>query len=129
VPLIAEWQANFQRRPHDDALVERYNVFIFEVVKAHVAPPPKHPETLHYTVVGVFAAKKMAVARWGEPATASVRASIWGQIAARRFSLTRRYTVVLRREASGYTHPVRPRLSPSDRRPCAPGRRQGSPST
>jgi hypothetical protein len=28
--------------------------FIFEVVKAHVAPSPRHPETLHYTGDGVF---------------------------------------------------------------------------
>ncbi len=39
---------------HDDALVDKYNVFIFEVVKAHVARSPKHPETLHYTGDGVF---------------------------------------------------------------------------
>ena len=38
-----------RRRPGDN-----YNFFIFEVVKAHVAPTPKHPETLHYTGDGVF---------------------------------------------------------------------------
>ena len=37
-----------------DVLVDKYNVFIFEVVKAHVAKSPKHPETLHYTGDGVF---------------------------------------------------------------------------
>lgn len=47
-PLIAECHVNFECRLHDDALVDRYNFFIFEVVKAHVAPRPKHPETLHY---------------------------------------------------------------------------------
>jgi hypothetical protein len=35
-------------------LVDKYNFFIFEVVKAHVAAVPKHPETLHYTGEGVF---------------------------------------------------------------------------
>ncbi len=30
---------------HDDALVDKFNFFIFEVVKAHVAPTSKHPET------------------------------------------------------------------------------------
>jgi flavin reductase (DIM6/NTAB) family NADH-FMN oxidoreductase RutF len=53
-PLIRECHANFECRLHDDALVERYNFFIFEVVKAHVAVTPKHPETLHYTGDGVF---------------------------------------------------------------------------
>ncbi len=53
-PLIEECHANFECRLHDDALVDKYNFFIFEVVKAHVAPSPKHPETLHYTGDGVF---------------------------------------------------------------------------
>jgi flavin reductase (DIM6/NTAB) family NADH-FMN oxidoreductase RutF len=53
-PLIRECPANFECRLHDDALVDRYNFFIFEVVKAHVARSPKHPETLHYTGDGVF---------------------------------------------------------------------------
>ena len=54
VPLIGECHAGFECRIHDDALVDKYNVFIFEVVKAHVARSPKHPETLHYTGDGVF---------------------------------------------------------------------------
>lgn len=53
-PLIRECHASFECRLHDDALVERYNFFIFEVVKAHVAPSPKHPETLHYLGDGQF---------------------------------------------------------------------------
>ncbi|NHF65605.1 flavin reductase family protein [Xanthomonas hortorum] len=53
-PLIRECHANFECRLHDDALIDRYNFFIFEVVKAHVAPSPKHPETLHYTGNGIF---------------------------------------------------------------------------
>jgi flavin reductase (DIM6/NTAB) family NADH-FMN oxidoreductase RutF len=53
-PLIRECHASFECRLHDDALVDRYNFFIFEVVKAHVAASPKHPETLHYTGDGVF---------------------------------------------------------------------------
>jgi hypothetical protein len=35
-------------------MVEKYSFFIFEVVKAHVAKVPKHPETLHYAGDGVF---------------------------------------------------------------------------
>jgi flavin reductase (DIM6/NTAB) family NADH-FMN oxidoreductase RutF len=53
-PLIAECHANFECRLVDNALVDKYNFFIFEVVKAHVAKSPKHPETLHYTGDGVF---------------------------------------------------------------------------
>jgi flavin reductase (DIM6/NTAB) family NADH-FMN oxidoreductase RutF len=53
-PLIKECHANFECRLHDDALVDKYNFFIFEVVKAHVAAMPKHPETLHYTGDGLF---------------------------------------------------------------------------
>ncbi|HEX4077402.1 MAG TPA: flavin reductase family protein [Rhizomicrobium sp.] len=53
-PMVAESHANFECRIADDALVRKYNFFIFEVVKAHVAKSPKHPETLHYTGDGVF---------------------------------------------------------------------------
>lgn len=53
-PLIRECHANFECRLYDGALIDRYNFFIFEVVKAHVAPSPKHPKTLHYTGDGVF---------------------------------------------------------------------------
>ena len=53
-PLIRECHANFECRLHDDVLIDRYDVFIFEVVKAHAAPSPKYPQTLHYTGDGVF---------------------------------------------------------------------------
>jgi flavin reductase (DIM6/NTAB) family NADH-FMN oxidoreductase RutF len=53
-PLIAQCHANFECKLKDARLVERYNFFIFEVVKAHVARRPVHPQTLHYTGNGVF---------------------------------------------------------------------------
>jgi flavin reductase (DIM6/NTAB) family NADH-FMN oxidoreductase RutF len=53
-PLIRECHANFECRLHDDALVDKYNLFIFEVVRAHVARRPEHPETLHYLGDGAF---------------------------------------------------------------------------
>jgi len=53
-PLIEECHANFECRLHDDAMVDGYNLFIFEVVKAHVAPSPAQPETLHYQGMGQF---------------------------------------------------------------------------
>jgi len=62
-PLIAECHANFECKLADDALVERYNLFIFEVVKAHVAKSPKHPETLHYTGDGVFMVSGKIISR------------------------------------------------------------------
>lgn len=62
-PLIGECHASFECRLHDDALVERYNFFIFEIVKAHVAKTPRHPETLHYTGDGVFIVSGKAISR------------------------------------------------------------------
>lgn len=62
-PLIRDCHAGFECRLHDDALVERYNFFIFEVVKAHAAKTPKHPETLHYTGDGVFMVAGKAISR------------------------------------------------------------------
>lgn len=62
-PLIGECHAGFECRLHDDALVARYNFFIFEVVKAHVAPVPDLPETLHYTGDGVFVVSGKAIDR------------------------------------------------------------------
>ena len=53
-PLIRERHANFECKLFDDALIDKYNFFIFEVVKAHVARTPRHPQTLHYTGDGVF---------------------------------------------------------------------------
>lgn len=62
-PLIAECHANFECRLVDDSLVERYNFFIFEVVRAHVALTPKYPQTLHYTGDGVFMVAGKTISR------------------------------------------------------------------
>jgi flavin reductase (DIM6/NTAB) family NADH-FMN oxidoreductase RutF len=62
-PLIGECHASFECRIADDALVKKYNFFIFEVVAAHVAASPKHPETLHYTGDGVFMVAGKIVSR------------------------------------------------------------------
>jgi len=62
-PLIGECHACFECRLYEDALVDRYNFFIFEVVKAHVAASPKHPETLHYTGDGVFMVSGKIISR------------------------------------------------------------------
>jgi flavin reductase (DIM6/NTAB) family NADH-FMN oxidoreductase RutF len=62
-PLIGECHASFECRLREDALVETYNFFVFEVVKAHVAPRPAHPETLHYTGEGVFMVSGKIISR------------------------------------------------------------------
>jgi flavin reductase (DIM6/NTAB) family NADH-FMN oxidoreductase RutF len=53
-PLIEECYANFECKIHDTKLIKKYNFFIFEVVKAHVATSPKYPDTLHFRGNGVF---------------------------------------------------------------------------
>jgi len=53
-PLIQECYANFECKIFDAGLVNRYNFFIFEVLKAHVATSPKYPRTLHFRGEGVF---------------------------------------------------------------------------
>ncbi|WP_316227518.1 flavin reductase family protein [Bradyrhizobium sp. SZCCHNR3015] len=53
-PLIAECYANFECRLADTSWVTKYNVFVFEVVKAHVATRPKTPKTIHYRGDGEF---------------------------------------------------------------------------
>jgi flavin reductase (DIM6/NTAB) family NADH-FMN oxidoreductase RutF len=52
--LIAECYANFECKLVDDSQVDRYSLFIFECVKAHVAKSPKYPNTVHYRGDGVF---------------------------------------------------------------------------
>jgi flavin reductase (DIM6/NTAB) family NADH-FMN oxidoreductase RutF len=53
-PLIAECPASFECRLADGRMINRYNFFIFEVVKAHVARSPKYLKTMHYHGKGVF---------------------------------------------------------------------------
>lgn len=53
-PLIEECYANFECRLADGSLISKYDLFIWEVVKAHVATSPKYPKTLHYRGEGVF---------------------------------------------------------------------------
>ena len=53
-PLIEECYANFECRIKDSSMVSKYNFFIFEFLKAHVAVSPKHPTTLHYRGDGNF---------------------------------------------------------------------------
>ncbi len=62
-PIIGQCHAAFECKLYDDVLVDKYNYFIFEIVKAHVAARPAHPETLHYTGDGVFMVAGKAISR------------------------------------------------------------------
>ncbi len=53
-PLIAECYASFECRLVEASLIASYGLFVFEVVKAHVARSPRYPRTLHYRGDGVF---------------------------------------------------------------------------
>jgi flavin reductase (DIM6/NTAB) family NADH-FMN oxidoreductase RutF len=68
-PLIAECYANLECRLVDDALVDKYNVFIFEVVKAHAPATPKYPKTIHYRGDGMFmvAGRSLNLRRYFRP--------------------------------------------------------------
>ncbi|HHG5537218.1 flavin reductase family protein [Pseudomonas aeruginosa] len=53
-PLINECYANFECQLWDSALIGEYGLFVWEVVKAHVATNVKNPKTLHYRGQGEF---------------------------------------------------------------------------
>lgn len=54
-PLIEECYASLECRVADTRLVNKYNFFILEVVKAWVDTTVKNPQTLHHRGNGVFA--------------------------------------------------------------------------
>lgn len=62
-PLIRECCVNFECRLADDVLVDRYNFFIFEIVKAHRAARSRNPTTIHYTGDGEFMVAGKIVSR------------------------------------------------------------------
>lgn len=53
-PSIAECYANFECKLYDGKLIDEYNFFIFEVVRARTAIRPKYPKTVHYRGEGIF---------------------------------------------------------------------------
>jgi flavin reductase (DIM6/NTAB) family NADH-FMN oxidoreductase RutF len=63
-PLIAECYANFECKLADASLIRNYNLFVLEVVKAHVAASPKYPKTIHYRGEGVFMISGANTARY-----------------------------------------------------------------
>jgi len=54
-PLVAECFANLECRVADTRLVNAYNLFVLEVLKAWIDPAQKNPKTLHHHGYGRFA--------------------------------------------------------------------------
>lgn len=54
VPLIDECYANLECKVVDGKMVDEYNLFILEVIKAWIDPAMKHPQTLHHLGKGAF---------------------------------------------------------------------------
>lgn len=62
-PVLSDCFGNFECKIADDALVDRYNFFIMEIVAARIGKRPKNPTTLHYTGDGVFVQSGKIVSR------------------------------------------------------------------
>jgi flavin reductase (DIM6/NTAB) family NADH-FMN oxidoreductase RutF len=54
-PLVAECFANLECRVVDTQLVNRYNLFVLQVVKAWIDPHQSDPKTIHHRGYGEFA--------------------------------------------------------------------------
>jgi flavin reductase (DIM6/NTAB) family NADH-FMN oxidoreductase RutF len=53
-PLVAECFANLECKVVDTYLVNKYNLFVLEVLKAWTDPTQKHPKTIHHHGYGSF---------------------------------------------------------------------------
>jgi len=53
-PLIEQCYANLECKVADTRVVEKYNFFVLEVVKAWIDPARKNPRTIHHRGMGVF---------------------------------------------------------------------------
>lgn len=56
-PLVAECFANLECRVVDTRLVNSYNLFVLEVVKAWLDPDQPNPKTIHHRGYGDFTVK------------------------------------------------------------------------
>jgi flavin reductase (DIM6/NTAB) family NADH-FMN oxidoreductase RutF len=54
-PLVKECFANLECKVTDFGMVEKYDLFILEVVKAWIDPTQKQPKTIHHQGYGKFA--------------------------------------------------------------------------
>lgn len=62
-PLVAECHASFECVLAGASMVKKHGLFLWDVVKAHVAPSPKRPKTLHYRGGGEFMVSGPAISR------------------------------------------------------------------
>jgi len=53
-PLIEECYANLECRVADTKMVNKYCMFVFEVIKAWIDPAVKNPRTIHHLGFGSF---------------------------------------------------------------------------
>jgi flavin reductase (DIM6/NTAB) family NADH-FMN oxidoreductase RutF len=53
-PLVAECFANLECKVVNTLLVNKYNLFVLEVVKAWIDPTKKRPKTIHHCGYGKF---------------------------------------------------------------------------
>jgi len=53
-PLIADCFANLECKVTDRRFVNKYNLFILEVLKAWIDPAQKNPKTIHHRGYGTF---------------------------------------------------------------------------
>ncbi len=53
-PLVGECFANLECKVADTRLMNRYNMFILEVLKAWIDPTQKNPKTIHHHGYGTF---------------------------------------------------------------------------
>ena len=53
-PLVAECFANLECKVVDSRLVNKYNLFILQVVQAWADPRQRHPKTIHHHGYGQF---------------------------------------------------------------------------
>jgi flavin reductase (DIM6/NTAB) family NADH-FMN oxidoreductase RutF len=67
-PLVAECFANLECRVVDTHLVNKFNLFVLEVLKAWHDPAQKNPKTIHHHGYGSFAVDgKMIRLKSGKP--------------------------------------------------------------
>jgi flavin reductase (DIM6/NTAB) family NADH-FMN oxidoreductase RutF len=56
--------ANIECRLADARLIDRYELFVFEVVAARAATTPKLPKTIHYRGDGAFRVSGAETRKW-----------------------------------------------------------------
>ena len=53
-PIIAECFANLECKVVDTSMINKYNFFVLQVLKAWIDPTQKNPKTIHHKGNGVF---------------------------------------------------------------------------